>query len=413
MSPTRQLHLFEAYGIELEYMIVDRDTLDVRPISDRLLHRLAGSYVNEIERGNLAWSNELALHVLEFKTNGPAARLAGLHRRFQEEVEEANRLLEGEGACLMPAAMHPWMDPFAELKLWPHEYNPIYEAYNRIFDCRGHGWANLQSMHINLPFTGDDEFERLHAAIRVVLPLLPALAASSPVADAECKPFADYRLEVYRGNSGAVPSVLGWVIPEAVYSREEYQAKILQPMYRDIAPHDPEGILAHEWLNSRGAMARFDRGSIEIRLIDVQECPLADLAVARLVTDTVRALAGERWMGLVELKGWHEKELYGLLMEAARAGENARIDLPGYPAIFGMEGGNVTTGDVWKGLYDRLYDAGQVEGDEQLTALGRMLEEGTLSTRIRRRLGTAPRRRRLEKVYRELSECLAEGRLLF
>ncbi|MDZ7771348.1 MAG: glutamate-cysteine ligase family protein [Balneolaceae bacterium] len=412
MSTNSPLHLFQAFGIELEYMIVDRDSLDVRPVTDRLLHKLAGSYINEVERGDLAWSNELALHVLEFKTNGPAAGLGGLHRSFQREVEEANRLLAGEGACLMPTAMHPWMDPYRELKLWPHEYNPIYEAYNRIFDCRGHGWANLQSMHLNLPFQGDEEFGRLHAAIRVVLPLLPALAASSPVADGELKSFADYRLEVYRGNSHAVPSVLGWVVPEAVSSRAEYQQKIFQPMYRDIAPHDPEGILADEWLNSRGAIARFDRGSIEIRLVDVQECSLADLALARMVTDTVRALADERWAGLEELNAWDEKELFGLMMEAAREGEEARIDSPGYLALFGMEGRTATAGEVWQHLHERIYGDRRGKADEQLAALARILEAGTLSTRIRRRVGPAPDRPRLKQVYRELTECLGEGRLL-
>ena len=38
MSPaTRTLPAFSACGIELEYMIVDRDTLSVRPIADALL----------------------------------------------------------------------------------------------------------------------------------------------------------------------------------------------------------------------------------------------------------------------------------------------------------------------------------------------------------------------------------------
>ena len=50
----------------------------------------------------------------------------------------------------------------------------MYEAYDRIFDCRGHGWANLQAVHLNLPFSGDEEFGRLHAAIRLVLPIMPA-----------------------------------------------------------------------------------------------------------------------------------------------------------------------------------------------------------------------------------------------
>ena len=43
----------------------------------------------------------------------------------------------------------------------------IYDTFDRIFSCKGHGWANLQSMQINLPFRGDEEFARLHAAIRV------------------------------------------------------------------------------------------------------------------------------------------------------------------------------------------------------------------------------------------------------
>ena len=36
MSKT-PLHLFEGYGLELEYMIVDRETFEVRPIADWLL----------------------------------------------------------------------------------------------------------------------------------------------------------------------------------------------------------------------------------------------------------------------------------------------------------------------------------------------------------------------------------------
>ena len=44
-------------------------------------------------------------------------------------------------------------------------------------------------------------------------------------------------------------------------------------MYRAIDPLDTEGILQEEWLNSRAAIARFDRGAIEIRCMDTQECP--------------------------------------------------------------------------------------------------------------------------------------------
>ena len=127
------LHAFEGYGIEIEYMLVERRSLDVAPLSDRLIHEVAGGFVSEVERGALAWSNELVLHVLELKTNGPAPRLDALPALFQGEVSRINRRLAAHGARLMPGAAHPWMDPLTQTRLWPHEYDVVYEAYDRIF----------------------------------------------------------------------------------------------------------------------------------------------------------------------------------------------------------------------------------------------------------------------------------------
>ena len=203
----RPYGLFEALGVELEYMIVDSGSLDVAAVADELLRAVAGSYVGEIDMGAVSWSNELVAHVVELKTSQPAAALAGLADSFAEHVRRINGLLGPFGARLMPGGMHPWMDPEREMRLWPHDSSEIYRAFDRIFGCRGHGWANLQSMHLNLPFDGDEEFGRLHAAIRMVLPILPALAASSPVVEGRLTGLMDTRLEVYRTNSRRVPSV--------------------------------------------------------------------------------------------------------------------------------------------------------------------------------------------------------------
>ena len=53
------LHLFEAVGVELEYMIVDADRLDVSPITDRLFEQVAGEIVSDVEHDDIDWSNEL------------------------------------------------------------------------------------------------------------------------------------------------------------------------------------------------------------------------------------------------------------------------------------------------------------------------------------------------------------------
>ena len=391
-------------------MIVDRDTLDVLPISDKLLASVAGEIVTEHSRGSLAWCNELVLHVIEFKTDGPAVRLAGLGPAFREEVAEANRMLAQYNARLMPSAMHPWMDPFTEMKLWPHEYNPIYDAYNRIFDCRGHGWANLQSTHLNLPFNGDDEFERLCAALRILTPLLPALSASSPVADGEIKPFADYRMEVYRTNSARIPSVAGLIIPEAVFNKAEYYSRIFEPMYRDISPFDPEGILQYEWLNSRGVMARFDRGAIEIRVMDVQECPQADVAILQLFVAVTRMLTEERWCSLAEQKRWHEKELYDVLMRVVRDGEQAVITCKEYLQLFGITRTEMETGELWQYLFEAVSDSEMVD-EESGQALQIIFSRGTLARRILRALPEGFDRSDLKQVYASLCDCLQEGRM--
>jgi gamma-glutamyl:cysteine ligase YbdK (ATP-grasp superfamily) len=203
------LKLFDGIGIELEYMIVDTESLSVRPIADELLKSVGGGYDLQVELGAIAWSNELALHVIEMKCNGPVPTLSGLAAQFQEHVGRMRELLRPLSGRLLPTAMHPWMDPDRELRLWPHENDVIYQTFDRIFDCRGHGWSNLQSMHINLPFSNDEEFGRLHAAMRMILPLLPALAASSPLVEGKLTGLMDTRVDVYRTNARRIPRAVG------------------------------------------------------------------------------------------------------------------------------------------------------------------------------------------------------------
>lgn len=400
----RVFHLWEAFGVELEYMIVDAESLDVRPITDRVLYEVAGEYLTEFELGEISWSNELALHVIELKTSGPAADLEPLTSHFQDQVRRIDAILAPLGARLMPTAMHPWMDPFRELQLWPHEFNPIYETYNRIFDCRGHGWANLQSVHLNLPFADDEEFGRLHAAIRLLLPILPALAASSPVMDGQATGLADNRLEVYRYNSRQVRSVAGDVIPEPVFSHADYDREIFQKMYAEIAPFDTEGVVSHEWLNSRGAIARFDRNTIEIRVLDVQECPAADLAVCAVIIGVLKALTEERWTSLREQQSFSVNQLSRLLVATIRDAELTTLDDPNYLMQFGLQAESISAGDLWKHLVDQV--SGVIPRDE---ALETILSEGTLSRRISRSLSAEPDS--LKNVYRKLCDCLAEGRI--
>jgi gamma-glutamyl:cysteine ligase YbdK (ATP-grasp superfamily) len=403
------LGLFDGYGVELEYMVVDRSSFAVRPIVDQLLERFTGTHAGEFEDGPIAWSNELALHVLEAKTNGPAPSFAGLAGAFQTSLQRIQRELSPMGALLMPGGMHPTMDPRHEFRRWPHDYADVYAAYDRIFDCRGHGWSNLQSCHLNLPFRDDDEFGRLHLAVRALLPLLPALAASSPFCDGRFTGWLDWRLQVYRNNQARVPSVTGHVVPEAVATREQYFAEILEPMWRDIAPFDPERLLHEEWLNSRGAVAKFFRDTIEIRVLDAQESPPADLAICALVVAVLKELCAERWCDRKALAALPTGELAAVLWSTAKDGEQAVIAHAGLRAALGLPAAAGSAHECWRLLADRVLP--DIAGLDSLLEppLHALLEHGPLARRMLRAVGTGPDSESMLRLEAQLADSLRQG----
>jgi gamma-glutamyl:cysteine ligase YbdK (ATP-grasp superfamily) len=299
------------------------------------------------------------------------------------------------------------MDPAREFSIWPHGDRAIYEAFHRIFDCRGHGWANLQSAHLNLPFANDDEFGRLHAATRALLPLLPALAAASPFLDGRRSGLLDTRLEVYRMNAQRVPSITGQVIPEPVFTRRDYDA-LLETIYADLAPLDPEGVLRHEWVNARGCIARFDRMALEIRLLDVQECLIADVAIAFAVSRVLKSLCDGGPSAQERLRSLETGRLSKLLESATAHAGSTKIDDSTYLTALGVDGGARTARDVWRDLLDRHLRTDR-EAAEFLSTLDVIVDEGCLAERMLTRVGRNPAREALKELYSELAGSLRGG----
>jgi hypothetical protein len=264
-------------------------------------------------------------------------------------------------------------------------------------------------MHINLPFIDENEFVRLHAIVRWVLPILPALAASSPIADSRLTNAADYRLEAYRNNADGFSMIVGQVIPEAILSYAEYQQKILEPMYCEIRPHDPTGLLEQEWLNSRGAIARFDRQSIEIRLLDTQECVTADLAIAAAVIHMIRSLFDSP-ITTRDFLSLSTERLASILDRCIRMAGFAEIDDEDYLRLWSIDATRVLAGDVWR---HALAPAIEPDGilAEWRGPLEHIWQHGTLARRIITRVGNDFSRKHLRDVYRELCDCLDCDRL--
>lgn len=199
----------------------------------------------------------------------------------------------------------------------------------------------------------------------------------------------------------------GKVIPERIFNRTDYFNGIFEPINTAIRPFDTENILDHHFLNSRGAIARFDRNAIEIRVIDIQECPKADVAIAALIIEVLKLLVGEELIALEDQKSWHENVLFEIFDRVIRDAETTVIsDIP-YLNIFDLHKES-SVNQIWRKLYDRTKD--KISGKHRET-IELILENGTLSTRIMKVLGEDPSEESILKTYRKLGDCLNNNQL--
>ena len=203
---------------------------------------------------------------------------------------------------------------------------------------------------------------------------------------------------------------MGKVIPEPVFTEAGYRERILEKMYADMEKHDPEGTVRHEWLNSRGVIPRFERRAMEIRLVDTQECPAANIAVASLIVSVIKQLVSGEWASLEDQKAWRVSPLLSVFKETIKEGENSVIDNPRYLKMFGFPESKAKAGELWRHLSEEAVNRRLIDPDT-LKIINFILDNGTLSSRILASLGKDLSRRRLADVYRQLCRCLARNTL--
>lgn len=393
----------------LEYMVVDRKTLHVKPVVDLLLKDREGQVATEVQHGDLVWSSEMATHIFEIRTHRPVKVIGKLRKKIASDLKAVNKLLKPHDAMLLPTGSHPFMDPRNETRLWQHERQDVHQLCHELFDCKTHSWANVCSADLEIPFLNDDDFARLHAAARLLLPIIPALSASSPFLDGRSTGFLDSRMESYLHAQEKHPDLMGSMIPEAIYTQEEYYREIYGPIVQVLARHDPARILDHQYMNTRGATPNFDRSTLQIRVIDTQECISGDLAIAEFVTVVLKALANGRWVSSYVQRAWPETDLLGIFLQVIKDAGNTMIANRDYLLMFGLlKQEQMQAAKLWQHLFVELY--GDLSEDCR-QHIGHILEHGCLSQRILKHCGRDPSREKLLDVYGELARCLAEDRM--
>jgi hypothetical protein len=265
--------------------------------------------------------------------------------------------------------------------------------------------VNLQSTHLNLPFANDEEFRKLHTAVRLLLPLLPALSASSPFLDGKPTGLMDTRLFYYNTNQQKIPEITGHIIPERVSNRKEYEEHILGPSFLAIKSHDPEELLRYEGLNSRGAIAKFDRMAIEIRILDIQECPMMDIGIVGIIIEVLKNFVNENWASFEVQWSFAEEHLAVMYHEAIEKGGRAIVnDLP-YLQLFGCDR-QMSMRDLWHHILSKLGKA----ADPYRSQITLILKEGCLAERMLKAYQKAPGKETLIEIYQGIQQCLAEGK---
>ena len=285
--------LLEVLGPEHEFSIVD-ETLRPLPIVDKIIRELKGRVVNNVTLRDFTFGKELQSHVAEMKANSPFRSPRVFEETMHRAVSEISELLDRNfNASLLGSGMHPFLE-LDEAKIWSHRDRGIYAAMGCIFNLRQHGWLNIQSFQLNLPYSSERDCVKLYNTLSNILPYLPAISAASPVYESRIGEYVDNRLYFYKINQREVPSVTGDVIPEYVASFEEYRRVTIDKYSDELRRLNAHPcIIGKEWLNSRGAILRFDRKAVEIRVMDEQECVKSDVALSCFIRALLRGLLKE------------------------------------------------------------------------------------------------------------------------
>jgi gamma-glutamyl:cysteine ligase YbdK (ATP-grasp superfamily) len=390
----------EVIGPEHEYSLVDKN-LNVLPIADKIIKEYCGRMVNFIELPNFTFGKEMQLHVMEIKANKPFKSPTEFEETMHSAVLSLNGILEKYGANLLGTGMHPLMD-LKDTAVWPHYHRKIYHAYSKIFNLTQHGWLNIQSFHLNLPYQKEADAIQIHNHLANLCAYLPAISASSPIFEGKTGPDQDNRLQFYKVNQKEVPSITGEVIPEYVSSLSEYKRDVIERYSSDLAKAGADKTLLHrEWVNSRGVIFRFDRCALEVRVMDQQECVKSDVGLACFVRAVLRGLIASNTPLLP-----HEdlvKDFNAVIVD----GLNAKVTNPN----------GKTARQVFQSYLNLANEYCTEDEKKYLWLVKRRTDEGCLSELIRARVLARAEKTDFHQaiidVYSRLIKCLHDNQPYF
>ncbi len=341
------------------------------------------------------------MHVMELKANSPFKSPVEFEETMQNAVSTLSQIVQKHGAQLLGTGMHPLLK-LEDTSIWPHYHRKIYHEFGKIFNMNQHGWLNIQSFHVNLPYKKEQDGIQMHNLLANLSAYLPAIAASSPIYEGKTGLEVDNRLRFYKLNQLEIPSITGDVIPEYANSFSRYKHDVIVQYSEDLAKAGAEKtILWREWVNSRGVIFRFDRKALEVRVMDEQECIKSDVALSCFIRAALRGL----------MHGAAELLPHNLLVRdfnsVIRYGLSAGVLNPH----------GKTAKEVCKSYLDIAREYADQNEKKYLWLIERRLELGSLSEiildKVSNRAEKAGFQEAIVDVYSKLIKCLCNNEPFF
>jgi carboxylate-amine ligase len=214
-------------GVELEFQLLDRGTLDLAPRVHTILNDL-------VPEGSDRIVPEFLQSIIELQTGvcdsvDDAAVDLGRIIHLVEDVAER------EDCMLYSASLHPFAEPAAQLVTEGERYQRIMDELQLV----GHQFIT-QGMHVHVGMADGDTAVRVCDIIQPYLPVLLALSTSSPFFCGQDTGFHSYRTKLFEalplaGIAGYLGSWQGYV--DEVCSLREHQAiEQLKDLWWDVRP---------------------------------------------------------------------------------------------------------------------------------------------------------------------------------
>lgn len=287
MSEGETYRLFNVIGIELEYCIVSKKDFSIQSFARKLFKILNNNKTsNTFTYNNICMSNEMVNHVIEFKPIKPYKDILFLEQDLLKCTQYVNSILEKYDLCIVPLSLHPTMKP-QEATMWKGKYHSIYKIYDKLFGVKTHSFSNMQSLQITLPFENEQQMLKLHNSIRLVLPFLKILSASSPYLEGKNNKTLSNRINFFKKSHANLTERFSSPITDYLSNIGEYY-KYLDMLLEAFSDFKIGKNVKTQWFNSQGSMIKFQFNAIEIRTCDIQESVHANLGLAHFIYQWVK-----------------------------------------------------------------------------------------------------------------------------